>query len=212
MKEECYFVTPLARGFLMLMFTGIITHTGKLEKKESSVFTFLVSSHVVKKLKKGESISVNGCCLTVTDMSVNTFSTDVMQETKKKTMIGLLKKGDVVNFELPATPTSFLSGHIVQGHIDGVGKIETIKEKGNSRLLTIFVPKDLRRYIVEKGSIAVNGISLTVINVEKDYFTVGIIPHTWENTMLRNIKVGDLVNIETDIMAKYIEKLWKQKI
>lgn len=194
------------------MFTGIITHTGKLEKKEGSVFTFFASSDVLKKLKKGESISVNGCCLTVTDMSVNTFSTDVMQETEKKTMLGLLKKGDVVNFELPATPTSFLSGHIVQGHIDGVGKIETIKEEGNSRLLTIFVPKDLRRYIVEKGSIAVNGISLTVIKEEKDYFTVGIIPHTWENTMLINIKVGDLVNIETDIMAKYIEKLWKQKI
>lgn len=201
------------RGFLLaFMFTGIITHTGKLEKKEKSVFTFSAPSDVLNKLSTGESISVNGCCLTVVGLSGTAFLVDVMQETEKKTMLGLLKIGYMVNLELPATPTSFLSGHIVQGHIDGVGKIEAIKQEGNSRLITIFVPKDLGRYIVEKGSIAVSGISLTVINVEKDYFTVGIIPHTWKNTMLRNIKVGDLVNIETDIMAKYIEKLWKQKI
>lgn len=191
------------------MFTGIITHTGKLEKREKSVFTFSAARDLIEKLKRGESIAVNGCCLTVISLLTNIFSVEVIFETEKKTMLGSLISGDRVNLELPATASSFLSGHIVQGHIDGVGKIEKIKEEGNSKLLTIFVPKDLNRYIVEKGSISVNGISLTVINVEKDCFTVGIIPHTWENTMLKHIKTGDLVNIEVDIIAKYI---WKQKI
>lgn len=194
------------------MFTGIITHTGKLEKKEKNVLTFSASDAMLKKLTKGESVSVNGCCLTVVDISDNTFSVDVIEETEKKTMLGLLKLGDSVNLELPATPNSFLSGHIVQGHIDGMGTVERIQEEGNSKILRIIIQNNWLRYIVEKGSIAVNGISLTVIEVGKDYFTVGIIPHTWEKTMLNQIKIGDVVNIETDIIAKYIEKLWKQKI
>lgn len=191
------------------MFTGIITHTGKLEKKGREMFAFSAPRDFMKKLKKGASVTVNGCCLTVKSVSQSTFSIDIMPETQKKTMLGSLKIGDIINLELPVSAGSLLSGHIVQGHIDGVGKIAKIQNEENSKILTIGIPKSLNRYIVEKGSIAINGISLTVINVRKNSFTVGIIPHTWEQTMLHTVKVGDKVNIEVDILAKYTEKLIK---
>ena len=211
--QALYLLTPLARGFLLtFMFTGIITHTGKLEKKEKQMLTFFAASDLIQRLGEGESIAVNGCCLTVIGKSNNEFCVEIMPETEKKTMLGTLQIGDMVNLELPVTSDTFLSEHIVHGHVDGIGSVKKIKEEGNSVLLTVSIPKDLDRYIVEKGSITVNGISLTVIDIENDYFTIGIIPHTWENTMLKHIKVGDLVNIETDIIAKYLEKLWKQKI
>lgn len=193
----------------MLMFTGIITHTGKLKKKEKQLFTFSASGDLLKKLRKGESIAVNGCCLTIINVSHSTFDVEIMPETQKKTMIQTLRAGQIVNFELPVSAITLLSGHIAQGHIDGVGKIAKIQKEGNSQILTVIIPKDLRRYIVAKGSITLNGISLTVIDAENDYCTVGIIPYTWKNTMLNKIKVGNLVNIEVDIIAKYI---WKQKI
>ncbi len=192
------------------MFTGIITHTGKLEKKERQEFTFSAPLGFVRKLKEGDSVSVNGCCLTVTNIASNTFSVDIMPETQKRTMLGYLTIGDLVNFELPATPSSFLSGHFMQGHIDGTGVIKKIQQEGNSKILTIILPEDLNRYFVEKGSVAVNGISLTVITVDRSLFTVGIIPYTWKNTMIHKIKTGDLVNIEVDILAKYVEKIIKK--
>lgn len=129
-----------------------------------------------------------------------------MPETAKRTMLGRLKIGDLVNLELPVSLTQLLSGHLVHGHVDGVGTIKKIQKEGNSRLLTITISRDLNKYIVEKGSIAVNGISLTVINVGLD-FTVGIIPYTWQHTMLKQTKLGDSVNIEVDILAKYLEKI-----
>ena len=113
--------------------------------------------------------------------------------------------------ELPVTPQTFLSGHIVQGHVDGIGTLVDIKQQKNSRLLTVKIPLELNKYIVEKGSIAVNGISLTVISIEETYFTVGIIPYTWEYTMLHCIKIGDAMNIELDILGKYIEKLFRKE-
>lgn len=193
------------------MFTGIITYLGELTKQDGSVFTFGTNQSFCKKIKKGASVAVNGVCLTVfRKPSKDSFSVEVMPETMNKTMLKHLKTDDLVNLELPATPQSFLSGHIVQGHIDGVAKLLSIAKHKNSYLLKFSIPEGLSKYIVEKGSIAINGISLTIIGANKNYFTVGIIPYTWNNTMLHKIKTADFVNIEVDILAKYMEKLLKK--
>lgn len=190
------------------MFTGIITHLGKVVKKENTVFTFSADASLVQHLDMGTSISVNGVCLTVLKKpTVDTFSIEVMPETQQKTNMHTLKKDDFVNLELPATPQTFLSGHIVQGHVDATAEIVDIQPDGNSHLFTFAVSPELTKYIIVKGSITVNGISLTVISVSSEFFTVGIIPHTFKNTMLHKAQKGDLVNIEVDVLAKYIEKL-----
>lgn len=192
------------------MFTGIITHLGKLTKKEGAIFTFSTDNFFCKKIADGTSVSVNGACLTVFKKPTdNSFSVKVMPETLNKTILKHVQINDLVNLELPVTPQSFLSGHIVQGHIDGVSKLLSISKQENSSTLKFSIFANLSKYIVEKGSIAVNGISLTVIKAGKDFFTVGIIPYTQDNTMLKIIKIGDFVNIEVDILAKYIEKLLK---
>lgn len=189
------------------MFTGIINNLGKLEKRDGFIFVFSASSQLCKKLTKGASIAVNGICLTVLRKTRNGFSVEVMPETLSRTMLINLKKDDIVNLELPVTPKTFLSGHIIQGHIDGVARVVRAVKDKNGKIIEFSVPINLSRYIVEKGSIAINGISLTVIDTKKDFFTVGIVPFTWNNTMLHTLNLGDLVNIEVDILAKYIEKL-----
>lgn len=191
------------------MFTGIITHLGKLEKVNKSAYTISSNRSFLVKLKIGDSVAINGICLTIVEKYKDSFSIDCIPETKAKTNIKYLKVGDLVNLELPATANSFLSGHIVQGHIDGVGKLDCIKKQDNSHILKFSIPKGLSKYVVNKGSVAVNGISLTVIETDKDFFTVGIIPHAWTKTMLHTLKLGDLINIEVDILAKYLEKLMK---
>lgn len=190
------------------MFTGIITHIGKLNKKQGSLFTFNANRSFCKKLKHDASVAVNGVCLTIVNKpSDDSFSIEIMPETQKRTMLGSLKLNDLVNLELPTRANTFLSGHLVQGHIDGIAKLQDFFHKGDSRILKFLVPNSLSKYIVEKGSVALNGISLTVIEATKDYFTVGIIPHTWRKTTLYTLKLGALVNIEVDIVAKYVEKL-----
>ena len=190
------------------MFTGIITHLGKIQSKNATSITIQADASIIRKIEKGTSIAVNGTCLTVSDKPIsNIFSAEVMPETCRRTCLNTLQKNDLVNLELSMTPQSFLAGHIVQGHIDGTGEITSIQEEGNSKILKITIPAKLEKYIVEKGSIALNGISLTVIQAQKTFFTVGIIPFTWSHTMLKNIQVGTQVNIETDIIAKYLEKL-----
>lgn len=189
------------------MFTGIVTHSGIIVSKTKSKLQITTDPKLIKKLKDGMSIAVNGICLTVVASDKTTFTIDFMPETVKRTNISDLSKGSLVNLEMPATAETFLAGHIVQGHIDAVGIIESMEESGNSRLMTISVPEEVSDYIVEKGSITVNGVSLTVIAVQSEAFAVGIIPHTWERTMLHTTAVGDKVNIEVDVLAKYIEKL-----
>ncbi|OGE29198.1 riboflavin synthase subunit alpha [Candidatus Daviesbacteria bacterium RIFCSPHIGHO2_01_FULL_40_11] len=190
------------------MFTGIITDLGKLTKKEGVLFTFNTDPAFCKKIDIGTSVAINGACLTVTKKpSSNTFSVEPIPETLNKTMLGYLKIDDLVNLELPVTPQTFLSGHLVQGHIDGVTKLKNITKQKNSYILKFSIPTSLSKYIAEKGSIAINGISLTVIDAKGDYFTVGIIPFTWDNTMLSTVRPGDFVNIEVDILAKYLEKV-----
>lgn len=191
------------------MFTGIITNLGKLRKVNKSTYTVSFDRSFLAKLKIGDSVAINGICLTVVERNKESFEINFMPETAKRTNIEYLKTGDLVNLELPATPSSFLSGHIVQGHIDGVGKLEVIKKQDNSHILKFSIPEKLSKYIVNKGSVTVNGISLTMIEVGKDFFTVGIVPRTWSKTMLHTIKLGDYVNIEVDILAKYLEKLIK---
>lgn len=191
------------------MFTGIITHLGKIKNKKENSLNIKTDKKLVARLSEGTSIAVNGICLTVIGSSKDSFSVDFMPESEAKTNIKYLKEGGLVNLELPATPTSFLSGHILQGHIDGVSKLLNIKNEGNSRILKFSISSNLSKYIVSKGSITVNGISLTVIEARKGYFTVGIIPYTWRNTMLHTLRVRDFVNVEVDILAKYLEKLLK---
>ncbi len=192
------------------MFTGIVTHIGKISKKTNQALKIKADQNFLAKAKKGLSVSVNGICFTVKDNNKDYFKIDFMPETEKKTNIKYLKTNDLVNLEFPVTPSSLISGHILQGHIDTVSKILDIKISGNSRILKLSISNAFAKYIVEKGSIAINGISLTVIKAGKNYFTVGIIPYTWENTMLKFIKIGDFLNIEVDILAKYIEKLLKK--
>lgn len=193
------------------MFTGIITNLGKFTRKDGSVLTFRADRVFCKKIYKGTSVAVNGVCLTVFEKPTNSsFSIEIMPETLNKTMLGYLKINDPVNLELPATPATLLSGHIVQGHVDGTAKLISITKNSNSHIFKFSAASSLLRYISTKGSIAVNGISLTVIKTAKNYFTVGIIPYTWDNTMLSTIKAGDRVNIEVDILAKYVSRLLKK--
>ena len=191
------------------MFTGIISHIGKVKSFQNNQLLVKADRSLIKQVKNGDSVAVNGVCLTVIDKRADLFQVEVMPETLKRTALGGLKSGDIVNLELAMKAADRFAGHIVQGHIDGVATVKSIKQKGNSRLFTFEVPKQLGRYIVENGSIPVNGISLTVIDARNKTFTVGIIPYTWRHTMLSSAKVGDRVNIEVDILAKYLEKLEK---
>lgn len=189
------------------MFTGIIENLGKIENISENQLTISAGGSFMQKVSEGLSISINGICLTVAKFDDKSFTVDYIPETREKTNIGFLKNGEVVNLELPATPETFLSGHVVQGHVDGVGKVEEIVEDGNSRVLKISAPEKLSKYIVSKGSITLNGISLTVIEINHNILKVGIIPVSWEKTMLKQIKFGDHINIEVDVIAKYVEKL-----
>lgn len=189
------------------MFTGIITHLGKVKEKTSTKLVINTETDLLQKVTLGMSVAVNGICLTAVAFDETSFAIEFMPETAAKTNIHKLDAGSLVNLELPATSETFLAGHIVQGHVDAVGKITSIKEQGNSRIITLSIPEDINKYIVDKGSITVNGISLTVIDVDDKYFTIGIIPHTWERTMLHTAKENDMVNLEVDVLAKYLEKL-----
>lgn len=189
------------------MFSGIISNLGKIADKTKDGLSIRADIGLIKRLSKGDSIAVDGICLTVVFAGEDSFKIDFIPETEEKTNIKYLKTGDLVNLELPVTPATFLSGHIVQGHIDGLGQLEATFEKENSKVLRISIPLGLSQYLVNKGSICVNGIALTVIESGNNFFTVGIIPHTWQNTMLKNLNLGDFVNIEVDILAKYVKKL-----
>jgi riboflavin synthase len=192
------------------MFTGIIQGLGtvrRMTRKGQDAVMGVETAIPLNDLKQGDSVAVNGVCLTITSISGQTFSADVSAETLARTNLQFLKAGERVNLEKALRLTDFLGGHIVLGHIDGPGKIVERTPKSGSIVLGVTVEEGLGRYIVEKGSIAVDGISLTVNRYAKDRFYVNIIPHTIENTTLSFKKAGDPVNIETDILGKYVEKL-----
>ena len=211
------------------MFTGIIEHLGKIEdlKRNKKGGRLKVSfarstksgdahklapepqSELQPELKIGASIAVNGCCLTVVEMGERFFAADLSAETLRRTSFGKLAAGRVVNLELPLQTGARLGGHFVQGHVDGVGRVEHVKAEGENWWLAVHVPEDLRRYVAEKGSLAVDGISLTVARWNDGIAEFAIIPHTYANTNLREIAAGDSVNLECDILAKYVESLMK---
>ena len=183
------------------MFTGIVEELGKVGERSGSRLRFS-SQIVLEGSKIGSSIAVNGCCLTVVDLDQNSWMTDVSDETFSRTNLGSLKVGDVVNLERPMALGDRLGGHLVLGHVDAVGEI--VSEVPN---LVVRIPSDLMHLIVEKGSVTVDGISLTAYDLTVDTFTVAVIPHTTEVTTLGVRKVGDKVNIEMDMVAKHIARV-----
>lgn len=192
------------------MFTGIIEEMGIVKSIKSKVIT-IEANKIFDDLKLGDSVAVNGTCLTVSSfegkVSPKIFNADITSETLSRTNLGDLKSGFKVNLERALTLNGRLGGHIVSGHIDGVGIIKNISKNAEDIELTIEVPPNLMKYIIEKGSVAVDGISLTVAKVNKNYFSIAIIPHTLKETILYYKKAGDKVNIENDIIGKYVEKL-----
>lgn len=192
------------------MFTGIIEETGRLQSVQkgarSAVLT-IGAEKVLEGTKIGDSIAVNGVCLTVTDLTAHTFTADVMHETFTCSALGTLRPGSSVNLERAMPADGRFGGHIVSGHIDATGMVKKIVKDDNAVLYTIAADANTLKYIVYKGSITIDGISLTVASVDQTGFTVSVIPHTAEVTALKDRTTGDLVNLETDILGKYVEKL-----
>ncbi len=191
------------------MFTGIIEETGIVKEfsRHSSGAKLKVECHsILNNTKNGDSIAVNGCCQTVIETGSDYFLADVSEETLNITNFKNLKNGVPVNLERALTPASRIGGHIVQGHIDCTGKVLRIEKLTDFYNLTFEIPESQARYVVKKGSIAINGISLTVAEINNNIFKTAIIPHTFNNTTLSSCKIGDIVNIETDILGRYIEK------
>ena len=191
------------------MFTGIVQKTGKIKKIEGDTFT-ITSDLNLENLDIGGSIALNGACLTIISLEKNSFSIQVTPETLKRTNLKYLKSEDIVNLETPLKMNSGLDGHMVQGHIDGTAVITKITPDKNSIYITIKTETKFMRYICEKGYVAVDGVSLTIVNCTDDEFTVSIIPHTKKSTVFSICKLGDIVNIEVDIISKYVEKLIKK--
>jgi riboflavin synthase len=196
------------------MFTGIIEETGivkSIRTEGRSARITISAEKVLKDMKVGDSINTNGVCLTVTEFSSTAFTIDVMPETMQRTTFAKLRSGSRVNLERALRLTDRLGGHIVSGHIDGTGILDKIREDENAVWLTVSTEPEILRYIVEKGSIAIDGISLTVVKVGQRSFEVSIIPHTQTETAILLKKTGDAINIECDIIGKYVEKLTSKK-
>ncbi|MDO4496340.1 MAG: riboflavin synthase [Bacteroidales bacterium] len=192
------------------MFTGIVEEVGRVKGlyRGARSFTLEVEAHrVLEDTQVGDSIATNGVCLTVTSMTSHSFTADVMPETVNRTALGQLTTGSPVNLERALSLQTRLGGHIVSGHIDGTGRITDRRQDDTALWLTITCNSSLLRYIIEKGSVTLQGVSLTVARVDETSFAVSLIPHTQAATTLHNAQVGDLINIENDVIAKYVEKL-----
>jgi riboflavin synthase len=194
------------------MFTGIIEEVGRViriaQDKGNRRLT-VSSTHLVKELKKGDSIAISGVCLTAIDLKPGSISFDLAEETWNRTSFSRIKEGALVNLELPMRADGRFGGHIVQGHVDGTGTFLALDPIPNADdyWLHIEIPQDLARYVIYKGSLSIEGISLTVAKIEGTAVTVAIIPHTIEMTNLKSLKAGDPVNLEVDMIAKYVEKM-----
>ena len=192
------------------MFTGIIEELGKiasLEKHAEGAKIRIAANIVTNDTNEGDSIAVNGVCLTALDVKPNGFTADVSQETLDKSTLGRLKAGAKVNLERAVTPSTRLGGHIVQGHVDSRGKFVQAVQSGDFWTVRIAFPKEIGQYLVYKGSISVEGISLTIAELGADFFEIAVIPKTWELTNLSSLKAGDEVNLEADVIAKYVERI-----
>ena len=191
------------------MFTGIVEATGKVEalkKNELGGFGLEIAAPFSQKLASGASLAVNGCCLTVTEIVQSRLQFDLLGETLRRTNLGDLRPGDLVNLERPTAADGRFDGHLVQGHIDTTAAVLTLEERGSDRLIEIELPSSFQQYVVFKGSVAVDGISLTIAELHPSSFVLWIIPHTWEITNLQRLVPGALVNLEFDLIAKYLER------
>jgi riboflavin synthase len=193
------------------MFTGLVAATGTVRSMErppgAAGARIELASELASELAGGDSVSVNGVCLTAVEASESSFRADVMAETLGRSSLGSLTPGDEVNLELPLRAGDRLGGHVVQGHVDGLGTIESVEPDGLARLVRVGAPADLLRYVVEKGSIAVDGVSLTVVELDDDGFAASLVPETLERTTLGAAAPGRAVNLEVDVLAKYVERL-----
>lgn len=192
------------------MFTGIIEEVGQVVafvQAKSAWSLQIAASQVTKDVALGDSVAVNGCCLTVTRFDSGYLGFDVLEETRRLTVFNELKPGSLVNLECSLKPESRMGGHFVSGHVDGLGRVDVFEPRGNDHYMRVAAPAGMGRYLVHKGSIAMDGISLTVAEVEGDTFAVWLIPHTLAATNLREKKTGSGVNLEFDLLAKYVEKL-----
>jgi riboflavin synthase len=196
------------------MFTGLVEEKGELlnKIKTGDGYQLVIKAFkIMEDLVIGSSVSVNGCCLTVVKKDTVTFAVDTIEETLKKTNLGSLKINDNVNLERPLKADARLGGHFVLGHVDTKGVVAEIKELSNSHFLTIRYPDEFKKYLIYVGSVAIDGVSMTVAQLEGNTFSVGIIPFTWQETIFSNKKVGDTVNLEFDVLGKYVERIMSTK-
>jgi riboflavin synthase len=191
------------------MFTGLIADLGSVESVEADAdgATLSIRTRLAGELAEGDSVAVNGVCLTASTVTEAGFRTQAMNETLRRSSLGALGPGQEVNLELALRAGDRLGGHVVQGHVDGTGAVSAIREEGFSRVLDIEIEPDLARYLVEKGSVAIDGVSLTVSALSEDGFSVSLIPETLKRTNLGHVQEGAPVNIEVDILAKHVERL-----
>jgi len=192
------------------MFTGIVEEIGKIDKSTpiaGGLGMKINAEKVLEDIKVNDSICVDGVCLTITKYDKNSFLVDAVGATLEKTTFNKFQPNDLVNLERSVRLNDRLGGHLVQGHVNGIGTISEIQKLGENYLIKIKIPVELERYVIKEGSIAINGISLTIADLVKNEITISIIPHTWQNTNLKAKKVNDPVNIEIDMLAKYVEKL-----
>lgn len=196
------------------MFTGLVEEKGELLQKikTGDGYQFVIKAvNILEDLNIGSSISVNGCCLTVVRKTGNAFAVDTIEETLKKTNLGSLNVGDKVNLERPLKADARLGGHFVLGHVDTKGTVLNIEELSNSHFLKIGYPDEFKKYLIYVGSVSIDGVSMTVAQLEENTFSVGIIPFTWQETIFSNKKVGDTVNLEFDVLGKYVERIMSTK-
>jgi riboflavin synthase len=191
------------------VFTGLIGELGTIDavQRTDAGARLRVRGALARDLREGDSVAVNGVCLTATAVNGGAFSADVMAETLRRSSLDAIGTGDAVNLELPLRASDRLGGHVVQGHVDGLGTVREVRDEGFARIARIDAPADLLRYVVVKGSIAVDGISLTVADLHEDGFEVSLIPETLRRTNLGHAAPGTQVNLEVDVLAKYVERL-----
>lgn len=192
------------------MFTGLVEEVGSVVKIDAGgegARLTVTAKVVMSDLKNGDSIAVNGVCLTALDVTAESFAADASPETLQRTTIGDLLTGSAVNLERAATPTTRLGGHLVQGHVDGRGTFISAEPAGDFWTVKIGFPPELAKYFVEKGSVAIDGVSLTIAALHQDHFDIAVIPKTWQMTHISTLKPGNAVNLEVDVIAKYVERL-----
>ena len=196
------------------MFTGLVEELGKvrsLSRGAHSIRLTIAAEKVLGDVKMGDSIAVDGACLTVVDFTSGSFTVDVMPETFDRTTLSLKKSGDAVNLERTLRVGDRLGGHIVSGHVDSVADLVSVTPRDNANILRVQVPRQLAPFMIPQGSVAVDGVSLTIVDCGEDWFEVSLIPHTWDVTILSGKRAGDKVNVETDVLGKYIYRMAQTK-